>query len=147
MAVCPAKTQISLGIRPVWSESWLSTWRNLGSLATQWAHSEDPDQTGRMPRLIWVGWALAHLVGFVMSQLKCFCSLFLGWLTNRISWNESWTIRKIQLMSLLNFCRKKVLYNNIFFFFVAGKNEECPVYHHISPEQHVWTRRQTCWYL
>ena len=50
----PAKTQISLGIRPVWSESSLSTWRKLGSLATHWVHSEDSDQTGRMPRLIWV---------------------------------------------------------------------------------------------
>ena len=49
-----AKTQISLGIRPVWSESLLSAWRNLGSLATHKAHSEDSDQTGRMPRLIWV---------------------------------------------------------------------------------------------
>ena len=54
MTVRPAKTQISLGIRPVWSES---------SLCTQWvakdrrffhADSEDSDQTGRMPRLIWV---------------------------------------------------------------------------------------------
>ena len=31
-----------------------STWRNIGSLATHWAHSEDSDQTGRMSRLIWV---------------------------------------------------------------------------------------------
>ena len=47
-------TQISLGIRPVWSES---------SLCAQWvakdpsflhADSEDSDQTRRMPRLIWV---------------------------------------------------------------------------------------------
>ena len=54
MTVRPAKTQISLGIRPVWSES---------SLCSQWlaknpsflhADSEDSDQTGRMPRLIWV---------------------------------------------------------------------------------------------
>ena len=52
--VRPAKTRISLGIRPVWSESSLSAWRKLGSLATHWAHSEDSDQTGRMPRLIWV---------------------------------------------------------------------------------------------
>ena len=52
--VRPAKTQISLGIRLVWSESSLSTWKKLGSLATHWAHSEDSDQTGRMPRLIWV---------------------------------------------------------------------------------------------
>ena len=48
----PAKTQISLGIPPVWSES---------SLCAQWV-AEDPsfmwtaktDQTGQMPRLIWV---------------------------------------------------------------------------------------------
>ena len=52
--VCPAKTQISLGIRPVWPESSLFAWRKLGSLATHWAHSEDSDQTGQMPRLIWV---------------------------------------------------------------------------------------------
>ena len=50
----PAKTQISLGIPPVWSESSLSTWRKLGSLSTHSVHSEDSDQTGRMPRLIWV---------------------------------------------------------------------------------------------
>ena len=37
----PAKTQISLGIRPVWSESSLSAWRYLGFLTTYWAHSED----------------------------------------------------------------------------------------------------------
>ena len=53
-AVRPAKTQISLGIHPVWSESSLSAWRKLGSLVTDWAHSKDSDQTGRMPRLIWV---------------------------------------------------------------------------------------------
>ena len=52
MTVRPAKTQISLDIRPVCSEY---------SLCAQWvakdprfhqADSEDSDQTGRMPRLI-----------------------------------------------------------------------------------------------
>ena len=52
--VRPAKTQISLGIHLVWSESSLSAWRKLGSLSPHWAHSIDSDQTGRMPRLIWV---------------------------------------------------------------------------------------------
>ena len=52
--VCPAKTQNRC---PVWSESLLSTWRKLGSLATHWVHSEDSDQTGQMPKLIWVRWA------------------------------------------------------------------------------------------
>ena len=47
MSVHPAKTQISLGICPVWSESSLSMWRKLGSLATHWVHSEDFDQTVR----------------------------------------------------------------------------------------------------
>ena len=41
-------------MRPVWSESSLSAWRNLGSLATHWSHSKDSDQTGWMPRVMWV---------------------------------------------------------------------------------------------
>ena len=62
--VCPAKTQISLGICPVWSESSLSTWRKLGSLATHWRPWSD-----------WAVWVFAkrivHFVGFVMQWLKC----------------------------------------------------------------------------
>ena len=67
--VRPAKTQISMGICPVWSES---------SLCAQWvakdtsflhADSEDSDQTGRMPRLIWVFAVAHHFVGFVMMRL------------------------------------------------------------------------------
>ena len=60
------KTQISLGIRKVWSESSLSTWRKLGSLATHWVHSKDSDQTGRMPRPIWV-FAERTLILLVLS--------------------------------------------------------------------------------
>ena len=53
--MCAQRRQVSLGIRPVRSESSLSAWRKLESLAaTHWAHSEDSDQTRRMPRLIWV---------------------------------------------------------------------------------------------
>ena len=48
------KTQISLCIRPVWSESLLcAQWVAKGSVLLQ-ADSEDSDQTGRMRRLIWV---------------------------------------------------------------------------------------------
>ena len=65
----PAKTQISLRIRAVWSESSLSAWKkkkkkknykkkkkknNLASLAIENAPSEDSDQTARMRRLIWI---------------------------------------------------------------------------------------------
>ena len=52
--VCLAKTQISLGIRPVWSESSLSTWRNIRPLTTYWVHSKDSDETWWMTRFIWV---------------------------------------------------------------------------------------------
>ena len=59
----PAKTQISLGIRPVWSESLLS-------LATRWTHSEDWSDR-RMPRLILVfAGRTCHVVGFVKRWLK-----------------------------------------------------------------------------
>ena len=64
----PAKTQISLGICPVWSESSLSAWRKLGSLATHWAHSEDSDQTNAQADLS-LRWAHTHFVGFVMRRL------------------------------------------------------------------------------
>ena len=68
--VRPAKTQISLAIRPVWSESSLSAWRKLGSLATHWAQNEDSYQTGRMPRLIWVfAGRTCQFVGFVTRRL------------------------------------------------------------------------------
>ena len=50
----PAKTQISLCIRPVWSESSFSAWRNFAPLTfRQNPPSEDFDQTARMCRLIW----------------------------------------------------------------------------------------------
>ena len=64
--VRPAKTKISLGIYSVWSESSLPAWRKFGSLATHWAHSEDSDQIGRMPRLIRVfAGRTCYFVGFV----------------------------------------------------------------------------------
>ena len=61
-------------LRSAWAsaqsdQSSLSTWRNLGSLATHWAHSEDSDQTGWMPMLIWVfAGRTCHFVGFVMRR-------------------------------------------------------------------------------
>ena len=66
MTVRPAKTQISLGIRPVPSESSLSAWRKLGSLANHWAHSEDSADAQADLSL---RWAHNHFVGFVMRRL------------------------------------------------------------------------------
>ena len=80
----PAKTRIRLGrsesLLSVWSESSLSTLRN--SLIRVFTvcikkysillivDSEDSDQTGWIPRLIWVfAGCTEHLVGFVMRRL------------------------------------------------------------------------------
>ena len=70
MTLCPEKTQMSLGIHPVWSES---------SLCAQWVakdpsflhvDSKDFDQIGRMPQLISVfAVRTCHFVGFVMRRL------------------------------------------------------------------------------
>ena len=68
--VCPAKTQISLGIRPVWSESWLSLWRNLGTLATHWVHSKDWSDWADAQADLSLRWAHSHFVGFIMRWLK-----------------------------------------------------------------------------
>ena len=66
MSVRPAKTQISLRISPVWSESSLcAQWiaKDPGCLHTD---SEDSNQAGRVPRLIWV-FARRTLILLVLS--------------------------------------------------------------------------------
>ena len=69
--VRPAKNQISLGIRPVWSErSLCAPWATKDPSFLH-ADSEDSDQTGLMHRLIWVFvWRTCYFVCFVMRRLK-----------------------------------------------------------------------------
>ena len=72
MTVRPAKTQIRLGIRPVWSESPLCAQWVAKDPSFLQVDSEDYDMTGRMPRLIWVfAGRTCHFVGFVMRRLIC----------------------------------------------------------------------------
>ena len=54
--VRPAKTQISLGIRPVWSEFSQSAWRKLGSLTTHFAQAKTLIRLGGCP-----GWSESSL--------------------------------------------------------------------------------------
>ena len=68
--VHPAKTQISLGICPVWSETLLCIQWEAKDPRFLHADSDDSDQTGRMPRLIWVFVGrTCHFVGFVTRRL------------------------------------------------------------------------------
>ena len=70
VTVRSAKTQISLGIHPVWSESSLCAWWVAKDPRFLHAGREDSEQTGQMPRLISVFTGCTHFVGFVMSRLK-----------------------------------------------------------------------------
>ena len=78
MNMRPAKTQISLGICPVWSESSLCAQWVAKGLIFLHADSEDSDQTRRMPRLIWV-FAGRTVILLVLSWggsfIKCDCIL------------------------------------------------------------------------
>ena len=60
----------------VWPESLLSARKNFGSLATNWLHSKDSDQTGQLPRLIWSllgAYAILLVLSWAGSNLKYTC--------------------------------------------------------------------------
>ena len=72
MSVRPAKTQIRLGIRPIWSESSLSAWRKswvlsyrLSAQRRLWSDWADAQAD------LSLRWTHSHFVGFVMSRLLC----------------------------------------------------------------------------
>ena len=76
MTFAPIEDSDQPGHLPVWSESSLYAWRNTGFSATHLAHCEVSDQTGRMPRLIWVfAGCTDHFVCFVMRRLIYPCCL------------------------------------------------------------------------
>ena len=77
VSVHPAKTSTQSDQNmPGWSESSLSAWKKLGSLATHWAHSEHSDQNGSslgaQPHC-WFCHEAAHICLF-----SCFCLLCVG---------------------------------------------------------------------
>ena len=68
MAVRPAKTQISLGIRPVFALRMKKHWVLSYALSTQgrlWSDWADAQAD------LSIHWARTHFVGFVMSWLIC----------------------------------------------------------------------------
>ena len=68
-----AKTQISLSICPVWSESSQCAMCVAKNPSFLHADSEDSDQTGQMPRLIWVFTGrTCYFVYFVVRWLSYF---------------------------------------------------------------------------
>ena len=101
-------------LRSAWAsaqsdQSLLSIWRKLGPLATHWAHSRDSDQTGRMPRLIWVfaGRTVISLVLSCHGSHVCILSRIYLWKfelrhdkTNKITMRPAETLHLPSLISL-----------------------------------------------
>ena len=89
------KTQISLGIHPIWSESSLCTQWVAKDLSFLHADSEDSDQPERMLRLIWVfAGRTCYFIGFVLRQHMFWwknkkISVFLGVL-KKMPYREMW---------------------------------------------------------
>ena len=94
--VRPAKTQINLGIRPIWSESLLCT-KDPRCLHVD---SKDSDQTGWMPRLIWV---------FAERT----CHFWLTWAVRLTRWAYSIPLlwRPLSLSSLSTMFKHLLLWN------------------------------------
>ena len=75
--LCARQTHISLGIHPVRSESLLYTHWVAQDPGFLHVNSNDSDQTGQMPSLIWVfAGRTGYFVGFVMRLFKWTCPIF-----------------------------------------------------------------------
>ena len=92
--VRPVKTQISLGIRPVWSES---------SLCTQWiakgpsfdhAPSKDWSDWAESQANLSLHWTHKHFVDFVMMRLKCYSTMNSSTLNPQICSFQTWCVVK-----------------------------------------------------
>ena len=70
MNVRPAKTQIRLGIRPVWSESSLCAQLVAKDPSFLHADSKDWSDWADAQAYLSLRWVHTHFVGFVMSWLK-----------------------------------------------------------------------------
>ena len=96
----PAKTQISLGIRPVWSESSLcAQWISKDPMCLH-ADSEDSDQT-----LVFAG-RTCHFVGFVVRRFTFFFFSVLLIIRsfdrrdNRDIWQSVWVCTHLMRISI-----------------------------------------------
>ena len=121
MTIAPSEDSDQPQICPVWSASSLSAWRNIGSSATHWAHCKDSDQTGQMPRLIWlftvrtcnfVGYVMRHIVGlqrFIALSHYNHLSIILIWM--KWCWKENspnhLSINHLQLDWNINYYKYK----------------------------------------
>ena len=121
------RLKVSPGIHPVWSESSLSAWRKLGSLATHWAHSEDSDQTGQMPRLIWVFAGCTVIL------------LVLSWGGSYIYSGQPFTPspQKLSIQTQLSYLLFLSKHTHFQLFIVAARSDLCTIIIRATPNVHT----------
>ena len=110
----PAKTQISLGICPVWSGSSLSTWRSLESLPILIAHSQD-----------WTDWmdAQADLgAQVILLSLSCFSSNDKNFLITTTYSSKGLRLRKSFKFEVdINHATRSSVQSRQFFYLLLGQ--------------------------
>ena len=143
MSVRPAKTQISLGIRPVWSESSLSAWRKLGSLATHWAQSDDWSDWADAQADLSLRWAHTNVVGLSWggsNRIQHWCSLEA--VKSPFKW-ETWFCQ-VSYLNVGIYCLQRIPVINSFFHIPVQKTiaslTACSVYR--PWEEMAATKRQ-----
>ena len=97
--VCPAKTLISLSIQPVWSEFTVCSMGAKDPNFLQ-ADSEDSDQTGQIPRLIWVSTWRMLFCWFCHAAAQIYLSIIMI---------VSWSILVVVEMYLMFICLFKAI--------------------------------------
>ena len=107
VALRPAKTQISLGNHPVWPESLLSTWRNVGSLQLPiQCTAKILIRLGGCPGWYESSLGARHIVGFVVLLLICISRTCKLVLSKKTVWISQKCIEVLMLTKLFNIIYK-----------------------------------------
>ena len=141
LPVHPVKTQTSLGISLVSSESLLCTQWVAKRPSFHHAPSEDSDQTGRMPRPIWVfAGRTSQFVSFVMMRLKCYSTMNSSTLIPQICSERKFKNGTSICCNSLQVKKTPIYWNNPMFFgqtccYILRKSSQCTVM-----VLHFWTK-------
>ena len=110
--VHPAKTQISLRIHAVWSAFAVPLWEANDPILLH-VDREDSDQTGRMPKLIWVfAGRTGNFVGSVMLWIIC-CRCF------DFHLEKSWRFSSSSILNWISCCWNNL--NKVTSYFICIK--------------------------
>ena len=111
--VRPAKTQINLGIRSVWSVSSLCAQCVAKDPSFLHADNENSDRAGRMPRLIWVfAGHTCHLFSF-LSFFFFFFFFFFCFVTRRLKWDTTMGYFQRRSRPWVGLCNRRSLNSNL----------------------------------